>query len=766
MSDQPSKKRPFTSGTQAQQRKRAKTFDARHIATESSSPALKDGVVDVHTFVNSRKYEIDALKNAMKRSRTAGAQRAFQSLPRSMRRRAASHDVKKMPKRLWERAKHEMTEDNTQDTKGKNGGKGPKGKKRLRSLIAKRLYNIGKKLASAPQPDEDYDENVRVPELKTVKVRVGTKYHKRQVAKTWLPSHMYTSKRAHMTQLHEYSIPIKPTEKSYRPTHRASLQKGCIVFDQSFYSVFFLHGTEESLKKVLTGVCEPGTGVYKNRYAVGGKVWEGWVYHANLYPKRPIGPATILWRPSDDNAKRSLMIRIHPAAFRELWDVVAELVKQTTDVRMEDARFAIGSLDIVGPGGTEALKAVLQLASASNTSDAAKIWEKFNSATDVKSLPLGAALDLQVNDPRLTFPPRAPNQAERVGTTKVGRLTDVLASWPQQMSGCRWSLFDRTTWRPKLATESKLNKRRTAAGPGVPLVATSDDPSISIILLRTSTPVSAWTVLAPWDVITHLFRCLMHYPAVRFGGLENYHQLTFERSTLNFPNDFPGTEAGWKCEEDAGKKRKEDYEKKPKAKRVSFEKVFESCEGAERGEVGDPMVCDWKVLRGAKSDEDAMEVDGDDNIDEKQWLLSPALSRKLVTSAGEEGVDMGNALIPVRLHLQHRGSPAARARIYSIPKADLPIWTALASRTNTAKPKAGTPEYPACPTKEHLIGFVSTGNFSLKEGKGVGVGAVAYGKVANEVQRDGKQKDKAWGWCIVRDVGTDVGRLARWDVVE
>lgn len=42
-------------------------------------------------------------------SREAGTQRAFQSLPRHLRRRAASHNIRRLPLRLRERAKAEVS---------------------------------------------------------------------------------------------------------------------------------------------------------------------------------------------------------------------------------------------------------------------------------------------------------------------------------------------------------------------------------------------------------------------------------------------------------------------------------------------------------------------------------------------------------------------------------------------------------------------------------------------------------------------------------
>ncbi|KAJ2763608.1 Ribonucleases P/MRP protein subunit pop1, partial [Coemansia nantahalensis] len=65
--------------------------------------------VDVVGFVEARAFEINALQRSLEDARAAGNVRAFQTLPRHLRRRAASHNVKRIPARLRERAIAEMT---------------------------------------------------------------------------------------------------------------------------------------------------------------------------------------------------------------------------------------------------------------------------------------------------------------------------------------------------------------------------------------------------------------------------------------------------------------------------------------------------------------------------------------------------------------------------------------------------------------------------------------------------------------------------------
>ena len=118
MTSHPSAKRkPYASlgphGAAGASRKRAKTFDARTLAVQSADAALSaTGELDVAAYSAARAFEIQALEEGMKRSKNALTTRAFQKVPRSLRRRTASHNVKRVPRRLRARAKREVFIDN------------------------------------------------------------------------------------------------------------------------------------------------------------------------------------------------------------------------------------------------------------------------------------------------------------------------------------------------------------------------------------------------------------------------------------------------------------------------------------------------------------------------------------------------------------------------------------------------------------------------------------------------------------------------------
>lgn len=90
--------------------KRSQDSAARTILAQSSEKALnKNGDLDVSTFVKAREYEIKAMETSMGCSKKALSSRAFQQVPRELRRRTASHNVKRVPKRLRARARKEVS---------------------------------------------------------------------------------------------------------------------------------------------------------------------------------------------------------------------------------------------------------------------------------------------------------------------------------------------------------------------------------------------------------------------------------------------------------------------------------------------------------------------------------------------------------------------------------------------------------------------------------------------------------------------------------
>ncbi|KAI4788609.1 POPLD-domain-containing protein, partial [Aureobasidium sp. EXF-8845] len=458
--------------------KRQKTQrDARTLAVQTSSKAFKNGELDVGAFVKAREYEIRALEEGMARARKGLTQRAFQQVPKDLRRRTASHNAKRVPKRLRRQAAREMAEDKTPTVTSRR--RKPSGHMRLRMDTVNRLRALGRQnkqsldqgvVARPPRPKKNKLSSPPVPKAK---------YRKRQIHKTWLPTHMFHAKRAHMTPpsqpLWRFALPLTSTVKSYRPTHRASKDRGAVAWDTSYMSTVSVHGNPQSIESLLRalGLTVPASTTRGRKWRQGSRTWQGWLYERDMYPNRPIAPATIVWRAeSDPPAKQSrqILIRLHPSAFSQLWDQLVRLAKiQKPQLTIEDLRFEIGSIEIVGPASTEALTSALCPidAKGGDKSSIGNTWPLLAGVQNPSTLPANALLAFNISDPRLHHPPRTAPSA--LGTEESQhQLLRLLTDWPFDTTEVTPGIFDRARRQAScraLQSQKGINRRKSAAIP-------------------------------------------------------------------------------------------------------------------------------------------------------------------------------------------------------------------------------------------------------------------------------------------------------------
>ena len=720
------------------------------------------------------------------------------------------------------------------------------------------------------------------------------RFRRRQIDKTWLPTHLFHSKRARMTApkepLWRFAIPLAPTEKSYRPTHRASSSQGAIAWDMSYIATIGLDGHVENISEVLkaAGVGREATDFSLweqagTKWRDGRRTWEGWIHEKNTFPARPIALVTVIWCPQSPTRnvpveehiepntnkpgsakkalQRRLMIRVHPSAFLELWnELLASTKAQYPPVMVEDLRFEIGSIEVTGYGSTEALQGILKAVEV-ETSEAEGhasheyTWSALRGLTNAGCLPSNALLGFSTSDPRLSYPPRGPPVSNVAETEQ--RLLQVLSQWPPDRSHAPLAIFNRETRvlaGRRLISQKAVNRRKSLAPPGKHPGPLSTDPRIPVLLAASrssSAGHGTWTVLLPWKWVLPVWYSLMHYPLstggnVRFGGLQEKRQVTFEVGTPWFPADYPGTKAGWDWEMRERTHRKAEWEKRPKGKRTEWASV--NLGPGRKGEIGLGWACDWeRLLLGRSSDQDtsigqegAEQAAATDpsatttSIPMNRITGAPA-SPPLLTIAHVSKADAelivrklapnlrshlqpllnSNSLCTIKITPLTRGTPTPCARLYRLPTKDsklrqkwldlrgkpgtengskknhkaprlvppgtkesippherrrvlaasllAPLPSAATSTSYNAEPmQAGDSEYPVVPNEEDLIGFVTTGQFSLGEGRGVGIGSVLVKKIA---------RDPAWpnmmeqSFCIIREAGLCLGRLARWELV-
>ncbi|PKY01940.1 putative ribonuclease P complex subunit Pop1 [Aspergillus campestris IBT 28561] len=827
-------------------RKRAKTYDARSLAVQSADAALSaSGELDVAAYLEAREFEIRSLESGMQRSKAALTTRAFQQVPRSLRRRTASHNVKRVPSRLRARAKKEMAEDNTPTVSFRR--RKPTELMRIRLETARRLQNLNaktkaKRASAKAQRDSEtrkelastgshaFDIAPRVPKIKKNKLSrppaPESKYKKRQRCKTWLPTHMFHAKRAHMATskdpLWRFALPLSPTEKSYRPSHRA-------------------RGARALLQSALRAVGVDGDdawGVKGRKWRAGTRSLRAWVFESGGL-QRPIAPVTLVRcaevnsedvemvdagaeKDAKAKAKKKVFIRVHPSAFLQLWNELLEVSKkQNPPVMVEDLRFEIGSIDITGPGSTEALISALRPLGMDGKQvpmdSVEATWRSLLGVSNPSSLPLNALLGFSISDPRLHFPPQSlkPPSAD----SNMENLAILLSSWTPDRTQQTPALFDR---RARLAaarqlpSQKAINRRRTEAGPGELPTPVESDPRIPVMVLtsrsttqsKNSNAPGYWTILLPWKCVTPVWYSLMYHPLSsggnpRFGGLKEQQQLAFEGGEPWFPGDFPGTQAGWEWGLRQREEAKQEWERRPKGRRVEFASL--DLGNGQKGEIGRGWACDWeKLLQIARSrgrDQHRKRPPAATTLPLNITQLPPTKATRAIHDPSSTPID-ASSLATVRVSLLNRGTPTPRARIYRLPTTNTELrqqWLQLASKPSTNNPSHPTPNnenqenersrlaaslitplhpedtpqqnHLPLPTEEDLIGFVTTGNYNLSEGKGTGIGSILVSRVMRGSEnfpagaKAKKSRAREVNMCIVRAAGETVGRLGRWEVV-
>ncbi|CAJ1061439.1 ribonucleases P/MRP protein subunit POP1 isoform X3 [Xyrichtys novacula] len=233
-------------------------------------------------FARARAAEVSSMLKAVRK--TTGSCHVFGALPKHMRRRAMSHNTKRLPRRLRDVAER-MREKSLQA--------GSKKKEQAKNKSRKARRRHGNLLLE---------------------------FNRRQRKNVWLETHIWHAKRFFMVKKWGYCLADKPTSKCYRPCYRA-LSSHCLLQDLSYYCCIELQGEENNLLASLSQLTSKETGpTFAAALSLSGQKQGSVVmYRAGCYPLQPLGPVTFLWRPqSQGSTLRQLWIWAHPTMKKDL----------------------------------------------------------------------------------------------------------------------------------------------------------------------------------------------------------------------------------------------------------------------------------------------------------------------------------------------------------------------------------------------------------------------------------------------------------------
>ncbi|XP_042346265.1 ribonucleases P/MRP protein subunit POP1 isoform X2 [Plectropomus leopardus] len=234
-------------------------------------------------YARARAAEVNAMVKAI--TEKTGSCHVFGALPKHMRRRAMSHNSKRLPRRLRDVA-NRMREKSLQA-----GSKKKKEQAKSKSRKARRRHG-----------------------------NLLLEFNRRQRKNVWLETHIWHAKRFHMVKKWGYCLGDRPTYKCYRACYRA-MSSHCLLQDLSYYCCIELQGEEDKLLASLSQLTskEAGPTFAAALCLSGQRQGSVVVYRAGQYPLQPLGPVTFLWRPrAQGSTHRQLWIWAHPTIKQDL----------------------------------------------------------------------------------------------------------------------------------------------------------------------------------------------------------------------------------------------------------------------------------------------------------------------------------------------------------------------------------------------------------------------------------------------------------------
>ena len=262
----------------------------------------------VGRFLASRTEEVQLLCGEVARGAGQGML-ASQQVPRRMRRRAVSHNPKRLPRRL--RAAHL-----SQRTKsGTEPGAAP-GLRRPSRRWRRRPGNL---LA-------EYNRRQRGPG-----------------AAAWLETHIWHAKRFHMTRAWGHALPRTPTDKCWRQTYRG-LVRGCVAWDCSYLQVVAARGPRAALLATLNTLTDPSAGPGFRHGPGEGRVT---VYTPGQCPGGAVGEVTYIWVPGSPEEEEEVWLWCHPGHYHQFTQLLIAAMQLETVGAEEVSKSEVDSVDRV-----------------------------------------------------------------------------------------------------------------------------------------------------------------------------------------------------------------------------------------------------------------------------------------------------------------------------------------------------------------------------------------------------------------------------------
>eukprot|EP00126_Sphaerothecum_destruens_P007007 Sdes_comp19642_c0_seq1m11429 len=494
--------------------------------------------IRIEEFMNARSREIVAMSRNI--SQNNGVRRVFQTLPRDMRRRAMSHNAKRLPIKYRQIAMNEL-EEPTQVPK----------KSKCRKNRRSRRH-------------------------------IGKEFGNREGKNKWLETHLHHAKRMKMISKWGYWLAEYPSGKSFKACYRASLNS-CLLHDASYLRCVQLQGSLESclsLLRLYLNECDFQR--VKSEHFLSG-IREGTFTLRHRLSSQVYGPSKYLWRPaksgSEGASERCCWLWLHPS-FSE--SIVKDLLDTCPESSLSISTVDLNRIELRGPQSLSHLQNIFHVSDDpifGNISP--QTWKMFVSDPS-QHFQNHTITCISVFDPRLNFPvkslksphefpppllPSPPSDPQPICDKNSSSLWDA-----QVRKGCLLGKI----------SEKDLNARRSALIVPGALSPSQADTKIPVMIIseggvsassRFGGPALGYAqgfdLVLPRGWAVEVFRALV-FSGCRVGGLREKHCVAKESGSLYFPDDFPETEA-YQAESLAlAQQQKDSFLRKPPSKRPNY----------------------------------------------------------------------------------------------------------------------------------------------------------------------------------------------------
>lgn len=504
----------------------------------------------------------------------------FQHLPKHMRRRAMSHNPKRLPRR--HRTAHLAQQ-------RKSGGT----------------------TATPKRPSRKYRRKAS---------NLNADYARRQRRHRWLETHLWHAKRFHMIERWGYRLAASSCDKTFRSSYRATAEH-CLLQDVSYVGAVELSGPLDVLRRGLSRVSASGGGTLgpcARTFVHGGREALVELFAADAFPFGAIGRVSCVWRPTEgetgveeESAVRTVWMFAHPTIYADVVQLLREVFHATaaveasvqpqrfgndaTNVHIVELRDRLNRFRLTGPLANAVLAKAFRphrgtteseivdadadwftesLLKNEQTRQAHKsqtdFWHSIRTIRSATELTPNMVLALNIEDPRLN----RPQKRTKALPEGCGILRDITQPYNAVAAGGQpqwsnhsalWSqeLRDRITAAKMTTSEYCKQRNRHVLVPGARCAFEERMQPVPVLLVQRPGCEDGrekrlgygggWDVILPAGYGVVAWMCLIMWGA-KAGGLREVETVWRERGRDEF---VPDTKAAEVMAAEAEEKQKE-----------------------------------------------------------------------------------------------------------------------------------------------------------------------------------------------------------------